>query len=148
MRLSSNSMPLEVRLREMRARMAEERKTRLEQIQTLDAATIGRDRLRLQALMPFGQKKELMEKIVLEEQRLDYAIMSGGDVGPLGKDAADAFLRTGRGSESGTMSEEGCSNFDQKSVTGLSAHLVQRQPQPWRLTWTIPIWILLKPFRI
>merc|ERR1712113_768791 len=60
----------------------------------------------------------------------DYAIMSGGDVGPLGKDAvlelnklfecansskkglilfideAEAFLRTGRGSDQGAMSEE------------------------------------------
>ena len=28
----------------------------------------GRDRLRLASLMPFGQKKEVMEKIVLEEE--------------------------------------------------------------------------------
>jgi hypothetical protein len=28
----------------------------------------GRDRLRLASLMPFGQKKEVMEKIVLEER--------------------------------------------------------------------------------
>eukprot|EP00435_Cladocopium_sp_Y103_P057563 s25_g19.t2 len=145
-------------------------------VRETSAWTFGRDRLRLAGLMPFGQKKEVMEKIVLEDELserlnwttnslvnakkngtpfrhlllhgppgtgktlfartlarqsgLDYAIMSGGDVGPLGKDAvhelnklfqwannsrkglilfideADAFLRTGRGSESGAMSEE------------------------------------------
>jgi len=234
-RMQQERENIEVRLREMRARMAEERKTRLEQIQAIFAGlgagvqsvledrskmtvlvggltalalgvygarattqvagniierrlmrpplvretsawTFGRDRLRLASLMPFGQKKEVMEKIVLEDELserlnwttnslvnakkngtpfrhlllhgppgtgktlfartlarqsgLDYAIMSGGDVGPLGKDAvhelnklfqwannsrkglilfideADAFLRTGRGSESGAMSEE------------------------------------------
>jgi len=233
-RIQQERENIEVRLREMRARMAEERKTRLEQIQAIfgglgagaqslledrtkmtvlvggltalavgvygaraatqvagniierrlmkpplvretSAWTFGRDRLT--GLVPFGRsKQEVMEKIVLEdelaerlqwttnslvnakkngtpyrhlllhgppgtgktlfartlakESGLDYAIMSGGDVGPLGKDAvhelnklfqwanksrkglilfideADAFLRTGRGSESGSMSEE------------------------------------------
>lgn len=235
-RIQQERENIEVRLREMRARMAEERKTRLEQIQAIFAGlgagaqsvledrskmtvlvagltalavgvygaraatqvagniierrlmrpplvretsawTFGRDRLRLSGLVPFGQqKKEVMEKIVLEEDLserlnwttnslvnakkngtpfrhlllhgppgtgktlfartlarqsgLDYAIMSGGDVGPLGKDAvhelnklfqwannsrkglilfideADAFLRTGRGSDTSAMSEE------------------------------------------
>eukprot|EP00435_Cladocopium_sp_Y103_P057667 s25_g19.t4 len=102
-------------------------------VRETSAWTFGRDRLRLAGLMPFGQKKEVMEKIVLEDELserlnwttnslvnakkngtpfrhlllhgppgtgktlfartlarqsgLDYAIMSGGDVGPLGKDA-------------------------------------------------------------
>ncbi|CAL1128400.1 unnamed protein product [Cladocopium goreaui] len=102
-------------------------------VRETSAWTFGRDRLRLASLVPFGQKKEVMEKIVLEDELserlnwttnslvnakkngtpfrhlllhgppgtgktlfartlarrsgLDYAIMSGGDVGPLGKDA-------------------------------------------------------------
>lgn len=79
---------------------------------------------------PPGTGKTLFARTLSRESGLDYAIMSGGDVGPLGKDAvhelnklfswanssrkglilfideADAFLRTGRGSESGSMSEE------------------------------------------
>lgn len=79
---------------------------------------------------PPGTGKTLFARTLSKQSGLDYAIMSGGDVGPLGKDAvhelnklfswanssrhglilfideADAFLRTGRGSESGTMSEE------------------------------------------
>lgn len=79
---------------------------------------------------PPGTGKTLFARTLARQSGLDYAIMSGGDVGPLGKDAvhelnklfqwannsrkglilfideADAFLRTGRGSESGAMSEE------------------------------------------
>merc|ERR1712000_459011 len=79
---------------------------------------------------PPGTGKTLFARTLSKQSGLDYAIMSGGDVGPLGKDAvhelnkmfkwaqssrkglilfideADAFLRTGRGSESGNMSEE------------------------------------------
>lgn len=79
---------------------------------------------------PPGTGKTLFARTLSRQSGLDYAIMSGGDVGPLGKDAvhelnklftwansskkglilfideADAFLRTGRGSESGAMSEE------------------------------------------
>lgn len=79
---------------------------------------------------PPGTGKTLFARTLSKQSGLDYAIMSGGDVGPLGKDAvqelnklfswanssrrglilfideADAFLRTGRGSESGAMSEE------------------------------------------
>eukprot|EP00933_Yihiella_yeosuensis_P006880 TRINITY_DN11170_c0_g1_i1.p1 TRINITY_DN11170_c0_g1~~TRINITY_DN11170_c0_g1_i1.p1 ORF type:complete len:566 (+),score=163.28 TRINITY_DN11170_c0_g1_i1:73-1770(+) len=233
-RIEQERENVEVRLREMRARMAEERKTRLEQIQAIfsglgsgskslledrskmtvlvggmtalalgvysaraatrvagnlierrlmrpplvrDTSRFSWSRDGFRALMPWNKKKgDLMEKIVLEDELaerlqwttnslvnakkngtpfrhlmlhgppgtgktlfartlskqsgLDYAIMSGGDVGPLGKDAvlelnklfewanssknglilfideADAFLRTGRGSESGAMSEE------------------------------------------
>jgi len=234
-RIEQERENVEVRLREMRARMAEERKTRMEQIQAIfsglgsgskslleDRAkmtalvggltalavgvygaraatrvagnlverrlmrpplvretsrwTWGRDGLK--GLLPIGKKQgKLMDNIVLEDELaerlqwttnslmnakangtpfrhlmlygppgtgktlfartlsrqsgLDYAIMSGGDVGPLGKDAvqelnklfvwanssrkglilfideADAFLRTGRGAETGgAMSEE------------------------------------------
>lgn len=77
-----------------------------------------------------GTGKTLFARTLAKQSGLDYAIMSGGDVGPLGKDAvhelnklfawanssrrglilfideADAFLRTGRGLESGGMSEE------------------------------------------
>jgi len=77
-----------------------------------------------------GTGKTLFARTLAKQSGPDYAIMSGGDVGPLGKDAvhelnklfqwanssrrglilfideADAFLRTGRGSESGAMSEE------------------------------------------
>jgi ATPase family AAA domain-containing protein 3A/B len=77
-----------------------------------------------------GTGKTLFARTLAKQSGLDYAIMSGGDVGPLGKDAvhelnklfqwanksrrglilfideADAFLRTGRGSEVGSMSEE------------------------------------------
>lgn len=79
---------------------------------------------------PPGTGKTLFARTLARQSGLDYAIMSGGDVGPLGKDAvnelnklfswanssrrglilfideADAFLRTGRGSEGGAMSEE------------------------------------------
>jgi len=79
---------------------------------------------------PPGTGKTLFARTLSKQSGLDYAIMSGGDVGPLGRDAvhelnklfqwanssrkglilfideADAFLRTGRGSESGGMSEE------------------------------------------
>lgn len=79
---------------------------------------------------PPGTGKTLFARTLARQSGLDYAIMSGGDVGPLGKDAvnelnklflwanssrkglvlfideADAFLRTGRGSEHGAMSEE------------------------------------------
>lgn len=79
---------------------------------------------------PPGTGKTLFARTLSRQSGLDYAIMSGGDVGPLGKDAvhelnklftwanssrkglilfideADAFLRTGRGSEAGSMSEE------------------------------------------
>lgn len=79
---------------------------------------------------PPGTGKTLFARTLSKQSGLDYAIMSGGDVGPLGKDAvqelnklfawannsrrglilfideADAFLRSGRGSESGGMSEE------------------------------------------
>jgi len=79
---------------------------------------------------PPGTGKTLFARTLSRQSGLDYAIMSGGDVGPLGKDAvhelnklfawansskkglilfideADAFLRVGRGSESGGMSEE------------------------------------------
>eukprot|EP00931_Biecheleriopsis_adriatica_P004388 TRINITY_DN106066_c0_g1_i1.p1 TRINITY_DN106066_c0_g1~~TRINITY_DN106066_c0_g1_i1.p1 ORF type:complete len:572 (+),score=183.56 TRINITY_DN106066_c0_g1_i1:57-1772(+) len=233
-RIEQERENIEVRLREMRARMSEERKTRLEQIQAIfsglgaGSKSLLEDRSKMTVLvggmtalalgvygaraatrvagnlverrlmrpplvretsrwtwgqhsfkdlLPFKkQQGALMEKIVLEDELaerlqwttnslvnakkngtpfrhlmlhgppgtgktlfartlsrqsgLDYAIMSGGDVGPLGKDAvqelnklfqwaqgsrkglilfideADAFLRTGRGSESGAMSEE------------------------------------------
>mmetsp|Transcript_7638 Transcript_7638/g.14885 ORF Transcript_7638/g.14885 Transcript_7638/m.14885 type:complete len:591 (+) Transcript_7638:166-1938(+) len=76
-----------------------------------------------------GTGKTLFARTLARESGLDYAIMSGGDVGPLGKDAvnevnklfkwanssrrglilfvdeADAFLRRGRGTEGG-MSED------------------------------------------
>ncbi|CAE7188655.1 ATAD3 [Symbiodinium pilosum] len=79
---------------------------------------------------PPGTGKTLFARTLARQSGLDYAIMSGGDVGPLGKDAvhelnklfswanssrrglilfideADAFLRTGRGSDTGSMSEE------------------------------------------
>eukprot|EP00928_Gymnodinium_smaydae_P088478 TRINITY_DN72560_c0_g1_i1.p1 TRINITY_DN72560_c0_g1~~TRINITY_DN72560_c0_g1_i1.p1 ORF type:complete len:564 (+),score=152.12 TRINITY_DN72560_c0_g1_i1:97-1788(+) len=79
---------------------------------------------------PPGTGKTLFARTLAKQSGLDYAIMSGGDVGPLGKDAvhelnklftwansskrglilfideAEAFLRTGRGSEHGSMSEE------------------------------------------
>lgn len=79
---------------------------------------------------PPGTGKTLFARTLAKQSGLDYAIMSGGDVGPLGKDAvhelnklfawanksrrglilfvdeAEAFLRAGRGSESGVMSEE------------------------------------------
>jgi len=79
---------------------------------------------------PPGTGKTLFARTLSKQSGLDYAIMSGGDVGPLGKDAvhelnklfawannsrkglilfideADAFLRTGRGSDAGGMSEE------------------------------------------
>jgi len=79
---------------------------------------------------PPGTGKTLFARTLSRHSGLDYAIMSGGDVGPLGKDAvhelnklftwanssrkglilfideADAFLRVGRGSEAGSMSEE------------------------------------------
>lgn len=79
---------------------------------------------------PPGTGKTLFARTLSRQSGLDYAIMSGGDVGPLGKDAvhelnklfawanssrkglilfideADAFLRMGRGSEAGSMSEE------------------------------------------
>lgn len=77
-----------------------------------------------------GTGKTLFARTLARQSGLDYAIMSGGDVGPLGHNAvqelnklfswantskrglilfideAEAFLRTGRGSESGPMSEE------------------------------------------
>merc|ERR1719326_613399 len=77
-----------------------------------------------------GTGKTLFARTLSKQSGLDYAIMSGGDVGPLGKDAvhelnklfswanssrkglilfideADAFLRMGRGTEAGSMSEE------------------------------------------
>merc|ERR1719413_119521 len=77
-----------------------------------------------------GTGKTLFARTLARQSGLDYAIMSGGDVGPLGQDAvhelnklfswanssrkglvlfideAEAFLRTGRGSESGAMSEQ------------------------------------------
>lgn len=78
-----------------------------------------------------GTGKTLFARTLARQSGLDYAIMSGGDVGPLGHNAvqeinklfdwansskkglilfideAEAFLRTGRGSESGGgMSEE------------------------------------------
>merc|ERR1719401_2669336 len=77
-----------------------------------------------------GTGKTLFARTLARQLGLDYAIMSGGDVGPLGHNAvqeinklfswanssrrglilfideAEAFLRTGRGSESGAMSEE------------------------------------------
>merc|ERR1719221_2044320 len=79
---------------------------------------------------PPGTGKTLFARTLSRQSGLDYAIMSGGDVGPLGKDAvhelnklfswannsrkglilfideAEAFLRVGRGSEGGAMSEE------------------------------------------
>merc|ERR1719499_2145712 len=79
---------------------------------------------------PPGTGKTLFARTLARQSGLDYAIMSGGDVGPLGKDGphelhklfewanssrrglilfideAEAFLRVGRGSESGAMSEE------------------------------------------
>jgi len=79
---------------------------------------------------PPGTGKTLFARTLARQSGLDYAIMSGGDVGPLGHNAvqelnklfswanssrkglilfideAEAFLRTGRGSESGAMSEE------------------------------------------
>merc|ERR1719253_2301355 len=88
---------------------------------------------------PPGTGKTLFARTLSKQSGLDYAIMSGGDVGPLGKDAvhelnklftwanssrrglilfvdeADAFLRMGRGSESGSMREE--------ARNGLSAFL-------------------------
>merc|ERR1719199_2116412 len=78
---------------------------------------------------PPGTGKTLFARTLAKQSGLDYAIMSGGDVGPLGKlavhelnklfawanssrkglilfiDEADAFLRTGRGADVG-MSEE------------------------------------------
>merc|ERR1719443_335712 len=78
---------------------------------------------------PPGTGKTLFARTLSRQSGLDYAIMSGGDVGPLGKDAvhelnklfdwanssnkglilfideADAFLRAGRQSEA-AMSEE------------------------------------------
>merc|ERR1719188_141782 len=77
-----------------------------------------------------GTGKTLFARTLARQSGLDYAIMSGGDVGPLGHNAvqevnklfawanssrkglilfideAEAFLRTGRGSDSGAMSEE------------------------------------------
>merc|ERR1712203_333830 len=77
---------------------------------------------------PPGTGKTLFARTLSKQSGLDYAIMSGGDLGPLGKegpnelhklfewakkskrglvlfvDEADAFLRKGRASES-TMSE-------------------------------------------
>eukprot|EP00428_Durinskia_dybowskii_P014276 CAMPEP_0170212890 /NCGR_PEP_ID=MMETSP0116_2-20130129/6067_1 /TAXON_ID=400756 /ORGANISM="Durinskia baltica, Strain CSIRO CS-38" /LENGTH=551 /DNA_ID=CAMNT_0010463437 /DNA_START=114 /DNA_END=1769 /DNA_ORIENTATION=+ len=79
---------------------------------------------------PPGTGKTLFARTLARRSGLDYAIMSGGDVGPLGHNAvqelnklfawanqsrkglilfideAEAFLRTGRGSDSGAMSEE------------------------------------------
>jgi len=78
---------------------------------------------------PPGTGKTLFARTLAKNSGLDYAIMSGGDVGPLGKDAVDevnklfnwanrtkngmilfideaeAFLRKGRGSASGEISE-------------------------------------------
>ena len=78
---------------------------------------------------PPGTGKTLFARTLAKQSGLDYAIMSGGDVGPLGKDAVDevnklfnwannskkglilfvdeaeAFLRTGRSSSTG-MSED------------------------------------------
>lgn len=77
-----------------------------------------------------GTGKTLFARTLARQSGLDYAIMSGGDVGPLGHNAvqelnklfewantskkglilfideAEAFLRSGRGNESGDMSEE------------------------------------------
>jgi len=77
-----------------------------------------------------GTGKTLFARTLARQSGLDYAIMSGGDVGPLGHNAvqeinklfswannskkglilfideAEAFLRVGRGSEGGAMSEE------------------------------------------
>eukprot|EP00928_Gymnodinium_smaydae_P047009 TRINITY_DN31351_c0_g1_i1.p1 TRINITY_DN31351_c0_g1~~TRINITY_DN31351_c0_g1_i1.p1 ORF type:complete len:578 (+),score=170.32 TRINITY_DN31351_c0_g1_i1:190-1923(+) len=77
-----------------------------------------------------GTGKTLFARTLATQCGLDYAIMSGGDLGPLGKegphelhklfnwasrskrgmvlfvDEADAFLRRGRSSESGAMSED------------------------------------------
>merc|ERR1719190_343630 len=77
-----------------------------------------------------GTGKTLFARTLARQSGLDYAIMSGGDVGPLGHNAvqelnklfswanssrrglilfideAEAFLRTGRGADSGGMSEE------------------------------------------
>lgn len=79
---------------------------------------------------PPGTGKTLFARTLARQSGLDYAIMSGGDVGPLGQDAvsemnklfawannskkglvlfvdeAEAFLRSGRGSETGEMSEQ------------------------------------------
>lgn len=79
---------------------------------------------------PPGTGKTLFARTLARQSGLDYAIMSGGDVGPLGRDAvtelnklftwansskkglilfideADAFLRSGRGAHTGGMSEE------------------------------------------
>jgi len=79
---------------------------------------------------PPGTGKTLFARTLAKQSGLDYALMSGGDVGPLGKDAvhemnklfdwakssrrglilfideADAFLRVGRGTEVGSMSED------------------------------------------
>mmetsp|Transcript_92227 Transcript_92227/g.192859 ORF Transcript_92227/g.192859 Transcript_92227/m.192859 type:complete len:554 (+) Transcript_92227:135-1796(+) len=79
---------------------------------------------------PPGTGKTLFARTLSKQSGLDYAIMSGGDVGPLGREAvnelnklfswanssrkglilfideADAFLRAGRGAENGSMSEE------------------------------------------
>ncbi|KAF4694777.1 ATPase, AAA [Perkinsus olseni] len=79
---------------------------------------------------PPGTGKTLFARTLARQSGLDYAIMTGGDVGPLGKDAvdemnrlfawantskkglilfideADAFLRRGRMSSSSNMSED------------------------------------------
>merc|ERR1712076_7859 len=79
---------------------------------------------------PPGTGKTLFARTLAKQSGLDYAIMSGGDVGPLGKDAvlelnklfewansskrglilfideAEAFLRTGRGPDEAGMSED------------------------------------------
>jgi len=78
---------------------------------------------------PPGTGKTLFARTLARNSGLDYAIMSGGDIGPLGKDAVDevnkmfkwanstskgmilfideaeAFLRKGRGSDSANISE-------------------------------------------
>ena len=79
---------------------------------------------------PPGTGKTLFARTLARQSGLDYAVMTGGDVGPLGKDAvaeinklfswanrssrglvlfideADAFLRQGRNTAGGNMSEE------------------------------------------